>query len=724
MDAITTSVEAEDAPVRRGFPPLLPDPSMLWAMFRRRLWLFALVWALVAIGIGVRTSRQVPQYAATSTLVITPARSDVVDGVRGVTAPIQPDSAAIETEVQILSSPALAGRVADALHLERYPMFGGQAGAMLQDAEGSTEPGTHPLAHALASHMTIQRVGLSFVIAISASTPDRHLSAAIANEYVKQYIDQQSSSKNAATHAISGELQGKLDDMEKKVVAADSAVQAYKIQHNLMSTEGSTMAEQQVSTLSGQIASAQADLADKTARLATARQQLARGGGGQDVGATLASSTVGALRTREADTTQRLADLTTRYGELHPDVQKTRKELADIRSQIQHEIDRIISNLSAERNASASRLASLQGSQSSAKGSLTSNNSAMVGLQELERKAEAARTVYLAFLNRSKETVSQEGIAQPDAKVDSLSRVPVLPASPNIPLAILFALVGGPVAGMFGIALAEYLDGKVRTKQDVEHKLRVRYVGGIPELKSTLGRLRNNQSPQDYLAEHPMSAFAEAFRGLRAALIQRGRQIPSVIAVTSALPREGKSTTSICLARTMVSSGSRTVLVDCDIRRRSVSEALLPANWSGLLDYLAGVKTLDQAVFKDPKTDLFVLGTTVAPDFARDLFADRGVERVLDELREHFEVAVLDTAPVLGIAETRAIAAAADSTLMLARWRRTSMKAADAAVEMLLGANAHMRGLALTMVDIRRYASTGYQDVYSYHKKFKGYYQN
>lgn len=724
MDAITTAVEEENVPVKRGFPPLLPDPAMLWAMFRRRLWLFALIWAVVAIVIGVRTYRQVPQYAATSTLVITPARSDVVDGVRGVTAPIAPDSTGIETEVQILSSPALAGRVADSLHLERYPLFGGQAGAMLQDAEGGTEPGTHPLARALASHMTIQRVGLSFVIALTATTPDRHLSAAIANEYVRQYIDQQSSSKNAATHAISGELQGKLDDMEKKVVAADTEVQGYKESHNLISSQGSTLAEQEVSTLSGQVASAQADLADRTARLSTARQQLAHGGGGQDVGATLASGTVSALRTREADTTQRLADLSTRYGELHPDVQKTRKELADIRSQIQHEIDRIISNLSAERTASASRLASLQGSRSGAKGSLVNNNSAMVGLLELERKAEAARSVYLAFLNRSKETVSQEGLAQPDAKVDALSRVPVLPSSPNIPLAILFALVGGPVAGAFGIALAEYLDGKVRTKQDVEHKLRVRYVGGVPELKSTLGRIRNNQSPQDYLIDHPMSAFAEAFRGLRAALMQRGRQMPSAIAVTSALPREGKSTTSICLARTMVSSGSKTVLVDCDIRRRSVSEALLPPNWSGLLDYLAGTKTLEQAVMKDPGSDLYVLGSTVAPDFARDLFADRSIEKVLDELREHFEVTILDTAPVLGIAETRAIAAAADSTLVLARWRTTSMKAADAAVEMLLASNAHLRGLALTMVNIRRYASTGYQDVYSYHKKFKGYYQN
>ena len=725
MDAITSyPADAEAAPVKRAFPPLLPDPGMLWAIFRRRLWLFLAAWAVLALGVAWRTYRQVPQYAATSTVVITPARSDVVENVRPVTAPVQPDSAAIDTEVQVLSSPTLAGQVADSLHLERYPEFGGQAGALLQDTGEANDPGTHPLARNLVGHMHVERVGVSFVIAITATTSNPHLSALIANEYARQYIAQQAISKNSATHVVSGELQTRLDDMEKKVVAADAAVQGYKVSHNLMSSQGSTMAEQEVSSLSTQIASARADLADKEARLSTARAQLAHGGGGQDVGATLASGTVAALRQREADTTQRLADLTTRYGELYPDVQKTRQELADVRSQIQHEIDRIISSLSAERNAAASRLGSLQSSQAGARGELAGNNSSAVGLEELERKAEAARGIYQAFLNRSKETVSQEGLAQSDARIDALSRVPVLPVSPNIPLAVLLGLLGGSVFGLCSIAVAEYLDGKVRTKQDVEHKLRVRYLGGIPELRSTLGKLRNNQSPQDYLLDHPTSAFAEAFRGLRASLMQRGRQAPGTVAITSALPREGKSTTSICLARTMVSAGSRTLLLDCDLRRRSTSEMLLPENWSGLIDYITGAKSLADAVYEEPKSGLFVLGTTVPPDFGRDLFADRHIADVLDDVRSQFDVVILDTAPVLGIAETRAVAAACDVTLFLGRWRSTSIKAADAAIEMLLGAGAQLRGMAVTLVDIRRYASTGYQDTYSYQKKFKGYYQN
>jgi capsular exopolysaccharide synthesis family protein len=204
----------------------------------------------------------------------------------------------------------------------------------------------------------------------------------------------------------------------------------------------------------------------------------------------------------------------------------------------------------------------------------------------------------------------------------------------------------------------------------------------------------------------------------------RGGTMPGVVAITSALPREGKSTTSIGLARTLAVSGLRTVLVDCDIRRRSTSETLLPPNSNGLFAYLDGSATLDQALVKDALTDLNVLGTTVPPDSARDLFGDRQLATFLAQLRQRFDVIILDTAPVLGIAETRAIAAAADTVLMLARWRKTSIKAADAAVELLMTAQVKLRGVALTMVDIRKYASTGHEDVYSYHKKFAGYYTN
>jgi Mrp family chromosome partitioning ATPase len=178
----------------------------------------------------------------------------------------------------------------------------------------------------------------------------------------------------------------------------------------------------------------------------------------------------------------------------------------------------------------------------------------------------------------------------------------------------------------------------------------------------------------------------------------------------------------MCLARSIALSGSATVLVDCDIRRRAVSEALLPRDWNGLGELLSGSGNLDQALFQDSKTPLMILGTNKAPDHGNALFSEAQLEKLVADLKARFDVVIFDTAPVLGIAETRAIASAADRVLLLGRWRTTSIKAVDTAIDLLTSCGAKLTGMVLTVVDIRKYASTGQEDVYSYHSKFAGYY--
>ena len=710
MNDLAQNLSATELTAEGGIR-LLPDPAHLWMVFRRHLWLFLGVAGAILLAVALRTALVTPIYESVASVVIQPRKNDIIN-MQSVAPDLPAESDVVDTEVRMLSSPTLAMRVVGDMRRKGFAVGPIDAPQGLQRA-----------AQDALKHVKIMRSGLTLMIDITATHTDPVYAAALANSFAEQYVASQKDAKVGATQSASAWLNRRLAELRVSAGQADAAVQRFKISHGLMSAQGATMAEQEVSALNQQISLARAELAEKQGRLSAARAQLERGGGGADVGAALGSGTIGGLRAREAEASQQLAQLQTRYGDLYPEVQTAKNQLADIRSQIQQEIDRILSNLDAEVRVASSRLASLQGSQSQANGALASNSSAQVGFLELQRRADASKQVYQAFLNRSKETAAQEGLQQADATISALAQVPVLPASPNYKLAALFGIIGALFCGLVAVALAEYLQRGLRTKSDVERQLRVRYAGAVPTMISTLGGLRETEAPQDYIISHPFSSFAEAFRSLRAYVMLRAGNA-QVIAISSALPQEGKTTTSVCLARTSALAGTSTVLVDCDLRRRGTSEMLTGNARKGLIELLRGEATLDEALVLDEATGLYVLGTIGAPLSTFDPLTRANLDKLLDSLRKRFDLTIIDTPPLLGVADARSVAAAADCVLMLSRWRKTSRSAAETAVELLTDANAKIAGLALTLVDIRKYASTGQSDIYGYHKKFSGYYQN
>jgi len=706
-----------------GASSLLPDPRNLLAIFWRRLWIFLLIGAAVAAAVAAYVMLTPKSYTAVAGVQIEPRRGDPVQP-NGAAPPEQaPTSDFIDTQILVIDSPQVAAAVVRALKLTEDPQFG----------RGGTGESSDPVVEqarvlaatqALRNASVVRRAGATSMIEISVTSRSPVQAARIANEYARQYLVAIDNAKEAASRQASGKIDSRLDNLRREAERADSDLQQYKIAHGLMSAQGATMAEQENSTLNQQIASARATLAERQGRLDAARKQLAKGGGGDDVTSALASGTIGALRQQEADSSRTLAQLHQRYGARHPAIAQEEQRLADVRRQIQLEIDRIISSLQAEVNVAASGLSSLTSSQKQARDRLAGNSAAQVGYMELERKATAARTVYESFLARSRGTAARDGIEQPTATFSSEATVPTAPSAPNIMLAYILGTAFAIIAGLVGIALAEFLDGAISKRTDVERRLGARYLGAVPDLGSTLDGLRVTESPEDYIVSHPVSAFAEALRSLRASVTLRGKRRPKVIAITSALPREGKTTTAVALARTLAIAGASTILVDCDLRRRSSSQILLKGREGKLPDVLSRIVPVHQALLEDPDTGLTFLGASDTPSDGRDLLTPDLIGRLVAELRNQFDYVILDTAPVLGIADARSVAAAADAVVLLARWRSTSMRAVDSALDLLIDGGAKVYGIALTQVNIRKFGSVGAEDLYGYHKKFKGYYVN
>lgn len=709
---------------------LLPDPAQIRAVFLRRRKIFGVTFALTLLAFATVLALSQRTYSATSSLLLEPREQQPVKvNDRGGIAPA--DDNLIDTAVQALRSPTLALNVVRKLKLDAVPAYGGSASDKAQDADKPVveepadlrmTPAERRAMRALLGHLGARRVGVTYLVEITAWGRDPETVARIANAVAQSYIDLDTAQKQARNNQSARYVENQATALRQQAVADDAALQGYMVRNNLMSAEGATMAEQEVSELNRQIADAQAKLAEQSGRLSAAQAQVARGGGGADTEAALNSETVRQLRQQEAQASAKLAQLDARYGSRHPDVVEARDELADVRRQLNGEIERILSGLRAEVQIAQSRLSSLLGSRSTAKGSLAQNSSAQVGRFELERRAEASRAIYNAYLTRAKETAQGADLPNADASISSKARVPDVPSSPNYALGALIGFTAALFTAALATAMAEYIEDTVATRNDIEDTLGSTYAGAIPSLQSATRAKAGNLPPQDYVTIRPMSLFTESLRNLAAYLDIAGGGGNQVVTITSPLPREGKSTISMCLARTLAMGRRRVVLVDADVRHHSTSDALAPGlEREGLFRVLDGTLPLDEALYTDERSGLRVLATR-GQERPEDVVTEEAMAALIADLRARFDVVIIDSAPLLGVAETRIVTRLSDTTLVVSRWRRTPIKALRTALDLLAQNGSKVGGVALSVVNIKEYASAGLTDAFGYYRKFAGYY--
>jgi capsular exopolysaccharide synthesis family protein len=291
-------------------------------------------------------------------------------------------------------------------------------------------------------------------------------------------------------------------------------------------------------------------------------------------------------------------------------------------------------------------------------------------------------------------------------------------------LSLVFALAGATLSAGGSVLIRRAFDSGLTTGSDVERKLGVHYLTGVPALYSTLdASMPNNIKPHQYVVQKPLSVFAEGFRSLRASLLYAnpGRET-KIIAVTSALPGEGKTTTSVCLALTMAVAGNSVCVVDCDLRRRSLHELFGMSADKGLVEVLEGRATLDEVLLTDETTGLKLLPLSTNATTTRDVFGSEAMDALLDQLRDRFDLVVLDTAPVLPVVDTRILARKSDVVAVLVRWRHTPLKAVQRTIDLLKDVKVNVGGVALSQVNVREQAKYGYGDVGYYYKSYKSYY--
>jgi exopolysaccharide transport family protein len=721
------------------------DVVRLLRGLRRRLGVIAGVAAAGTALAMVAVFQITPRYTAEAKLMIDVQQQHVVD-FDAVLSGLPADASTIDTQVEIIRSRAIAQSVVRKLRLQDDPEFNPslrpkglldhlEPGRWLAStfppvAAPETPEATEARAveNAVASLLaaeSVTRLNVTHVIKIAATSQDPAKAALIANTIAETYILSQLEARFDATRQASEWLSERLDGLRRQLEVSERAVELYRTENGLLaSSAGMTITEQQLSELNAQLILARADRAEKQAKYSRARQILSGGGNIESVVDVLQSSVIGDLRKQEAELARKQGDLSSKYGPRHPSILNLEAERRDLANQIQNEVKRIVASLSNETLVADTRVRALEESLEDLQKQTGQNNQAVIRLNELQRESSANRAVYESFLNRFKETSQQQSLQTSESRIVAAAVAPRAPSYPRTGLIAMLAVFLSSLAGIGLAFLLDRLDNGLQTSLQVEALLGLPHLASIPKIsreKDTDGRpLR----PEEHAVRKPLSAFSESLRGLRTALaLSNVDSPPKVVLFTSALPDEGKTTTAVSFARAAALAGIKTLLLDCDLRHPSVHDALgMTRSKVGLVECLAGKATLEEAITRDSMTALDVLPVASGAANPPDLLGSAQMRHLLQQLRKTYDIVVLDSAPILPVADTHVLAAVADKTVYIVKWDATPRDAVVGAIKVLRNIQASLAGTAFAQVDTARQSKYGYGDAGYYYGRYRHYY--
>jgi polysaccharide biosynthesis transport protein len=660
----------------RGLADVLGLTSAI-NMLRRRMWLVTGVGVSAAVITFATIMLQPREYTATSLLMINSSQQ---------TAASPNQMSALEAEIALLRSPALMGELAVALGMQ----------------SGDVEvPG---LAENLSRAITVNQRETSGLIEITARTGDPQRSQTFANTYADVYIASQVNMSANGALSENSWLARRLAELREDARTKESALEAFRAESGIGSPEDAVQM-QPVEDLSGQLRAAQGELAERDARLRQFQDMRSSGATMDAITSSFSSPAMNTLRDREADITRRQQDLENRYLPTHPAVQAIQVERRDLDSQIEREVQRISGTLESDVARARSRVNALQAAvraqNQRQRPAATTNAGATDRLQQLETEAQTARELYETFLQRYQHSADQSEFNAPTAQLLSRASLPLRPSSPDLLFALLMMVAAGLLLGIGAGLIAELFDQSVKNADDLEAKVGVASISSIPTISKRMMRQMPpaERHPSGYLVGRPMSAFTESLRVLRTVIVYSKLDMSSkVVAVTSALPNEGKTTISMCLARVAAMSGQRVCVVDCDLRKQSINDVIDIETDVGILQVLAGEAPWRSAIVRDPNSEAHVLPIAASGFTPRDVFGSDAMGNLIEELRAHYDLVILDCAPILAVAETRIVVSRADTTVLIARAGRTAIGAMRAAVMQTEAAGGNVLGIALNYV--------------------------
>ncbi len=736
-------------PIPAEEPDGFIDLDRLLAAAKRQMRVVALFGAL-GLALGVVYLLFTPSvYTASGNILLDDSLTKFAEDRQSPPLAPQGDSTVL-SEVEILKSARLARAVVKAENLQDNEAFlnppvspVGWAKSVVKGmlglfssrpaSTGSVEDGKIGRAVAiLQQNLTAERVGRSLVINVSYSANDPKLAGSIARAYADAYLSDHLDANFDATQRATVWLQGRLDDLRQSSQEAALEVEKYRAAHGLTAARGELVSDQQLSDLNSQLILAQADTANALARYSQFKAIVDGGPENAVKNATVPiekgssgtnTSVLTDLRTRYLSMTKREQDISSRYGEDHPQAVALRREEADITRQIFGELNRLTESYRNEYEVAKSREASLRANVGDLSTQSSQSGQSGVELQGLQQKAQALATLYQSFLARYSEAAQQRSFPIAQARVISQAGDPTAASSPRKTLVLGLSLVLGLFAGAGAGALREFRERFFRTAEDVQEALDVKFLGYLPIVGSSFRNrasangtagVEQAQSARETTIPRilrvainaPASSFAETLRNVKLASdVVLQRKSCNVIGFVSVLPHEGKTTVAANFAGLLAANGAKTLLIDGDLRNPGLSRSLPLVPEKGLVEaVVGGDQRWQSALLVDRKTRLAILPTVIRGRLPHtgELISGPGMRDLIEQARQSFDYIVVDLPPLGPVVDARAFAPLADGFVLVAEWGATPRMLVRSALQADPQIAAKTLGLVLNKTDIKQ----------------------
>ena len=675
-----------------------------------------------------------PTYTSTARVLIDEELSKIVDEVSPLTVNMETDAAML-SQLEVLKSARLAGAVVDRLNLDENENFMNPPASLLSQvvgyarqvkswilprreppqAETATAEGGEPrrsperdqAIQTLQGNLRAERVGRSYVIAIAYESHDPRLAAEIARAYSQAYVNDQLNAGFDATEQAAVWLQGRLAELRENSQNAALEVEKYRAEHGLAASQGELIAQRRVADLTTQLIEAQAETADARARYEQYAAIVADGSTDaiqQAIENVIipselpAGSEIATLRNRYMNIVRRQREIETNFGADHQQAIALGREATDLAQQIGAELRQLTQTYRGEYEVAQAREGALRQNITDASGNSAEAGQAQVRLRELEQQASALSALYGAFLDRYEKTIQQQTFPVAKVRIISEALEPRSASAPRSTIVLGLSLILGLMAGASLGALNEFNERFFRTGEDVTDRLGFKFLGYLPLIgsggikpprKRKAGKAGNaglavgnkpavaaldRRALMRLALDAPSSMFAETLRNVKIASdVVLQKNAGKVLGVVSALPGEGKSTVAANLAQLLAANGSKTLLIDGDLRNPALTRGLGIGTDKGLVEAVVDAQSWRSLLKFDRHTRLAILPGVIRGEFSHtgEALSSPGMRRLIEEARGTFEYIIVDLPPLGPVVDAKAFAPLSDGFLVVVEWGRT-----------------------------------------------------